>query len=262
MRFSLTLQIDEKSNGNLLPLSYSYELSSWIYKVLASSNSDYATWLHENGFSIEGKRFKFFVFSHLFFEAAKPLEGTDRLTIFSDRAKMLISFLPPKSTEEFIKGIFLNREFTLGDHKSRIKMKVIGVEALVPPVFPSGEIRCRTLSPINVSLKDDNGKICYISPNDDDYNYGSLLINNLKEKYRIYNNHPFTGKADFEFRLLSRVRSKLIKIKSDTPEETRIRGFLFDFYLKADPELLNLMYESGAGEKNSLGFGMVEILKE
>jgi len=260
MRFILTLHIDKTTYGNLLPLSYNYEFSSWIYKVLASSDSNYAAWLHNNGFTIEGKRFKFFVFSQLFFDDAKPLKGTDRLVIYGDQAKLFLSFLPQKSTEEFIKGIFMDRDFTLGDYKSKIELKVAGVEAIAPPDFSTGIAQFRTLSPVSISLKNDEGKIKFIAPDDDNHDYGTSLINNLKEKYRIYNGQSFAGEDDFEFQILSKPRSKLITIKSGTKEETRVRGFHFDFRLKASPELLHLLYETGAGEKNSLGFGMVDQL--
>ena len=259
MRFSLLLSIDKAAHGNLIPLSYAYELSAWIYKVLASSDTNYATWLHDNGFTQENKRFKFFTFSRLLFDNAKPVEGTDRLAIFSDRAILYLSFLPEKSTEEFIKGIFSDNEFTIGDRKSKVKFRVDGIELLPSPDFSEGYGEFQTLSPIIVSMKNEEGRVVYVSPEDKNYNYGQLLINNLKEKYRIYYGKEFNQDDHFEFKPLSPPRSKLIKIKSGTPAETNLRGFEFYFSLKADPELLQLIYECGAGEKNSVGFGTIKI---
>ena len=65
MRFTLHLSIDKKVYGNALPLSYQYELASYIYHTLAKGNEEYANWLHENGFSLEGKQFRLFAFSSL-----------------------------------------------------------------------------------------------------------------------------------------------------------------------------------------------------
>ncbi|MDR3327312.1 MAG: CRISPR-associated endoribonuclease Cas6 [Prevotellaceae bacterium] len=258
MRFKLLLQIHRNISGNLLPLNYQYPLSAWIYGIIAKSDAAYSTWLHDNGFSSvdSSKHFKLFTFSNLWFADAKPL--ADRLAIFSDTAELQLSFLPEKSTEEFIKGIFSEKEFSLGDRKSRVHFRVQGIEMLPPPVFGM-EARFQTLSPITVSLQEETGRIAYLSPETD--NYGQLLINNLKEKYRSFYQKPFVGDEAFEFELLSSPQSKLITIKANTREETRVRGYHCRFRLRADGELLRIMYSSGAGEKGSLGFGMVKILQ-
>lgn len=261
MRFALILSVDKAAYGNLIPLSYAYELSSWIYKVLAGSNAAYASWLHNNGFSQDHKRFKYFTLSRLLFEDAKPIKGTDRLAIFSNQAKLFISFLPEKSTEEFIRGIFKDSNFTLGDRKSKVKFRIENIELLPSPDFSKGFAQFQTLSPINVSMKNEQGKAVYISPENTDYNYGQLLLNNLKEKYRIYYRKELSKEIDCEFEILSPTRSKLIKIKSGTPAETKVRGFEYSFYLKTVPELLKIMYECGIGEKNSVGFGMLRRIE-
>ena len=50
MRFKITLRVHKEVFGNQLPISYQYELSAWIYSVVAKSDNLYATWLHDNGF--------------------------------------------------------------------------------------------------------------------------------------------------------------------------------------------------------------------
>jgi CRISPR-associated endoribonuclease Cas6 len=257
MRFKISLQIYRNISGNLLPLNYQYPLSAWIYGVIARSDAVYSAWLHDNGFLPEDtqKHFKLFVFSNLEIASARPV--ADRLSIFSDTADLYLSFLPEKSTEEFIKGLFLEKEFSLGDKKSRVHFRVQHVEMLPSPVFNGGAI-FQTLSPVTVSLREESGKIAYASPEAE--NYGEWLINNLKEKYRGFYRKSFDGKQSFVFELLSPVQSKLITIKADTEAETRVRGYNFRFRLEADGELLKMMYEAGAGEKGSLGFGMVKVI--
>ena len=255
MRFRINLRLNKSALGNLIPISYQYELSAWIYNVIAKSNTLYATWLHDNGFSDSNKRFKMFTFSNIF-----PQEKAigDRLIIRYDISYIFLSFLPEKSTEEFIKGIFSENEFTLGDKKSRVQFRVEGIEALPSPtVFDLNNCEHLTLSPICVSIKGENGSIEYVSPEKE--GYGRMLINNLKEKYLAFYGKPFEGDDNFEFELLSPAKSRLITIKANTPEITRVKGFNYRFRLKADDELIRLMYEAGLGEKNSMGFGMVEI---
>jgi CRISPR-associated endoribonuclease Cas6 len=55
--------------------------------------------------------------------------------------------------------------------------------------------------------------------------------------------------------------SKLITIKQGREDETKVRGFMCPLKIEGNPALIALAYESGLGEKNSLGFGMLELQK-
>ena len=56
MRFKLTLKINREKYGDTLPLSYQYEASSAIYRILSKADKEYSTWLHDNGFNLEPKK--------------------------------------------------------------------------------------------------------------------------------------------------------------------------------------------------------------
>lgn len=89
------------------------------------------------------------------------------------------------------------------------------------------------------------------------YAYGDCLLKNLKEKYKTYYKHEYTGSDEFSFDLLSRANSRLITIKADTPAQTKIKGYIYTFRLKADEPLMQLAFDVGLGEKGSMGFGMI-----
>ena len=254
MRFKITLRVHKNAYGNLLPISYQYELSAWIYSVIAKSDHAYAAWLHDNGFANFYKRFKMFVYSNLFPQCKVT---DDRMSIPHDTMFLLLSFLPEKSTEEFVKGIFTENTFTLGDKKSKVQFQVSNIEVLPIPSLKDREFQ--TLSPVVVSVRRDNGSIEYVSPEREDY--GGMLINNLKEKYLAFYDKAFEGDHHFEFELLSPVKSRLITIKTNTPQMTKVKGFHYCFRLQADEALLQLMYEAGLGEKNATGFGMIGEIK-
>jgi len=258
MRFKLTLTVERVSFGNALPLSYQYELSSFIYHTLANGSADYAEWLHHNGFAVEGKQFRLFVFSPLLIPKISIDKENGRLLLISDYAELLISFLPERSTEEFVKGVFCNRQFTLGDRQSKVQFCITGVEMLPPPSF-DGEIIGNTLSPLCLSRKNEEGKIHYFSAADPDA--GRAIVNNLTNKYEAFYGKPFEGDTAFEWKTLTEPRSKLITIKAGTPQQTNVKGSLCRFSLKADNELLKIAYETGVGEKNSQGFGMIQTSK-
>ena len=254
MRFKLNLRLNKGVYGNILPISYQYELSAYIYKTIAKSNHLYASWLHDNGFANDNKRFKMFVFSNLF-PQCKAIG--DRMCILSDTMYLYLSFLPDKSTEEFVKGIFLDNILLLGDDKSKVQFQVENIEALVTPSLDNCEFQ--TLSPVSISIKREDGSIEYVSPEKEGYD--RILINNLKEKYLAFTGKSFDGDDSYEFELLSPAKSRLITIKANTSSMTRVKGFNYLFKLKTDDTLMRIMYESGLGEKNSVGFGMVDVVK-
>ena len=258
MRFNILLSVDRKKWGASIPLSYYYELSSYIYHTLAKGDSAYAEWLHENGFMYGQKKFKLFVFSPLLIEKKDRERKDDRLILLRDTTSFLISFLPERSTEEFVKGLFQEQEFTLGDRKSKVQFAVRGIEMLPSPVF-DGELVGETLSSICLSRRNEEGKVHYFSVSEAEA--GNAILNNLLNKYQAFYNMPFNGDPAFEWKVLENLGTQLITIKSGTPQQTSVQGTKCRFRLKADNELLKIAYESGIGEKGSLGFGMVEKQK-
>jgi CRISPR-associated endoribonuclease Cas6 len=121
----------------------------------------------------------------------------------------------------------------------------------------------KALSPICVSKPvDNNGKLRakYLMPGDEDFEL--RFINNLFSRYKALNSNGISDSDEIAVNIKGKAKSRLIKIKADTPAQTKVRGSLFNFTCKAPPELLRLGYEAGFGEKNSLGFGCVEISKK
>ncbi len=253
MRFELQLTIDKKIYGNALPFSYQYELSAYIYHTLAKGNAEYAAWLHQNGFELDGKQFRLFTFSPLFAKIAID-KTKSRLLLMDDTATLQISFLPERSTEEFVKGVFAEQQFTIGDKQSKVQFTIQHVYKMqTPPI--DGELRGETLSPLCLAQQTNEGKIHFYSAAEPEA--GQAIINNLINKYSAFYGKSFEGETAFEWQTLTEPRSKLITIKADTPQQTKIKGSLCKFRLKADKELLRIGYECGLGEKGSQGFGCI-----
>ena len=253
MRFSLRLLVDNDFGSNTLPLNYQYELSSFVYGTIHRSNDEYSTWLHHNGFIADNKQFRLFTFSHLHVPQYR-IKG-DRLIIESPTVGWQIAFLPERSTEEFIRGLFTEQVFTLGDRQSKVQFRITGVELMSEPAFTPDTVYT-TLSPVCIARHiPETKQIFYESP-DSPYALEAML-RNLKNKYAAYHGHAFTGSDTFGLELLSKPISKLVTIKTGTPHQTKIRGYTFRFKLHADKELLKVMWNSGLGEKGSMGFGCV-----
>lgn len=261
MRFLIKLQI-LPSSANILPINYQYELSSVIYKLLNQGDNVFAEWLHSNGFNSLNKKFKFFVFSMLNFPTMKV--ENQNIQILSDEISFKISFLLDEIAEPFIYGVFKNREFSIGDKFNKVSFFVSSIERMNDVKFNNNAI-FKTISPLVVShfFNQNQFHPTYIPP--DNPNFADLLFQNLINKIVVASKYSpkfksFTSEADLKFELLTDFKQKLIKIKTDTPHQTMIKGYMFHFSLTAPQQLLEIAYYAGCGEKNSLGFGCVEIV--
>lgn len=260
MRFKLTLEVNNRAFGNILPINYQYEQSAVIYRILSRANEEYATWLHDNGFSIggAGKRFKLFSYSRLIIEKFRILRESERLAILSTPIYWYISFLPENSTEKFIQGLFANQQFEIGDKKTVVKFRVANVEVLQSPEFKD-EMTFNALSPICIRNKRADGGIDYLHPADSLYE--KALLDGLMSRYQIFNKRPYPGQSFLHLETLSEPKSALVKIKAGTEAQTNVRGYLYKFKIQAPSDLIRLMYESGMGEECSQGFGCVEVME-
>ncbi len=258
MRFRLILEVNKQAFGNKLPINYQYEQSSAIYKILSRGDAAYATWLHENGFqSGNGKQFKLFTFSRFKIEQRRILEKEKRIQILSDTIEWQISFLPEKSTQRFIQGLFSNQVFEIGDKKSAVQFIIRSVEVMPPPKF-SKEMIFSTMSPICIKFRREDGKTDYLLPTDVRSSY--LIFNGLLDRYRSFYGKSLDCNADdCSLQVLNEPKPVLLTIKAGTPEETKIKGYMFRFKVNAPIELMQLIYESGGGSLCAQGFGCLKI---
>jgi len=272
MRLKLTLAIDH--HFNILPINYPYYISAWIYNTIYVGNSDFSRWLHEQGYSYESKRFKLFTFSKLFIRPHWDRFG-DRIKIFSGKAELQLSFYVDEAVEHFIIGLFQNQHFSLGDRHSEAKFEVLTVERLPDPSFGS-EAVLECISPLCLSRNnEERGQPEYLAPDFPDYQ--RYFFDNLFYKYLAAGQsspilagigeggidslrEQANARQPLAINVLSDPKSRLIKIKADTPQETSVRGYSYRFKISAPPELIEFGYHAGFGEKNSLGFGCVSVL--
>jgi len=237
-----------------LPINHQYALSGVVYNFLKNANTDYASFLHRDGYAAssncDSRRFKLFCFSTL----------RSRYRMVSGASLCLgpgeVEWLVTSPVEQFL------REFSLGLlRQTHIEvtgkcLPVSAVETLQSPPLIS-PICFSCLTPIVCSRPHQHGEPArYLTPADDCF--GNAVRCNLIRKFIALHGRP---PADDQLTLqwdtnyLQRGRgTKLIEYKS-----TFIRGAFAPFRLTGSEELIQLLYDTGAGEKNSGGFGMVEV---
>ena len=261
MRFSLTLNGQQ---GALIPINYQYPLSAVIYRILEAADSNYARFLHDTGYrQQEGqKSFKLFTFSDI--RVPFSIKG-DRLQLKAPEAAVTVSFHLPRAAENFIRGLFMNQQIEIADKRSRAFFNISQVEAL-----PSGlsgeevqELLLQPLSPVICGKKNERSNYDFLPPEHPEFI--SQLMYNWKEKYRTIYGDAETGFEDADMEVVfyaNPPRSRLLTIKANSDQETKIRGFVnFRLKVRGKREALELLINSGAGLYNAQGMGCLGLAK-
>lgn len=258
MRFRITLRLRSRDK-NYIPFNYQYELGSWIYKIIGKADEEYSYFLHQNGYQVGRKSFKLFCFSNLYISEFKITK--EAIEINCNEISFYITFYLDKTSEKFILGLFQNQKGGIGNKSYRIDFEVTRIEA--QPFVWSGEtLHLKTLSPIVLAKKNEKNAKDYLSPTDKDFK--NLFLNNLIEKYKATKQEIPTSWQDYPFDLevYEPIKSKLIHIKQDTQNTTKVKGYLFRFRMTAPKELLEIGLLAGFGNENAQGFGACEIVEK
>ncbi len=257
MRFKLILLIKPETFGNILPVSYQYELSSCIFRKMTENRTLYDNWMRMNGF-IENtnQQHRLFSISNLYIPHIKVEK--DRLYLLTKRVQLWISFLPERGTQEFIETVFANTSLLIGDKKSQVDFFV---EQIVASTEEPTEYNMQylSLSPIVFSCLRSNHSIEYIGPHNEEYQ--ETMMQNILNKYKILYGKDFPYENKWNFEVLSEPKRKGIFIKRFTPNETKVIGYMYKFSIQMHPVLQKIIYHTGLGDKINLGFGCIEILK-
>jgi len=255
MRFQITF--NRTGRQKMLPIDYQYYISAWIYKVIDKTDKNFADFLHSQGYSDGTKKFKLFNYSPLNF--GRPIMWKEK-SLFEIKTNIItlrVSFMLNETAEKFILGLFNQQHTYIGDRFNGLDLIVEQVERL-PDNEINKTIQYRATSPVVISWQNNEDKYAkYLSP--EDIRYSDLLKNHLINKYStVPNVTKLPETFDFKFTLKNEPRSKLITIKPYTREQSKIRGFIYNFELTAPTEIHKLILSCGSGEKNSMGFGWCE----
>ena len=252
MRIKITCDIGESLR---LPINYNYFLTGVIYQFLKESDPEYAHFLHQDGYELENRRFKLFTFSQLM---AKRREIRGDQIHFRSPLTWHVS----SSQEPFLQNFAASLMGAGILQIQRQRLQVRDVEVLRQPRFgPQMTFRC--LSPVTMStVREQADKLVthYCLP--DDPQFSELVRQNLIRKYEVVHQQPPTEKSfamTFDQAYIDKRKgdvTRLVDFKG-----TKIRSIMSPFHVIGAPELIRIGYECGFGDKNSMGFGMVEILR-
>jgi CRISPR-associated endoribonuclease Cas6 len=251
-------------NNRTIPYNYQYQFSSALYLLLKFGSREFSDFLHNCGYKLNGKPYKLFTFA-VQFEQFKPQRDHIKL-----ESPYIYLYVSSPIVDEFIKnfviGSFERTFFYISSGGNEIKFIIKNMELLPQPEFQS-ETKFKLLSPLVLStLKEYNGKLStyYLRPEDKE-DINRILTNNLLNKYALIYDRKIDCKVELDWdedymNKHPRVTKK-ITINEYGRNPVDIIGLIAPFNLKGEKELMRIGYECGFGEKNSMGFGMAEIIK-
>lgn len=257
------------SNDKYLPINYNYFLSAAIYKLLHIGSPEFSEFLHTKGYQLNGKKYKLFSYA-LRFEKMEIIHS--KILLKSPKVKLYVSSpIVDEFIQNFVIGTFQNQLIEISDHLLKTTFTIEQVESLPEPVFEK-ENYFNMLSPLVLSTKkesDGNLTQHFIRYSDEITEINRVLNQNLKHKYELIYNKQHLGedvllewdKNYIEKKLKNNKRlTKKISILKNGIRPVEIIANEIPFILTGSQELIKVGYECGFGEKNSMGFGLVEAI--
>lgn len=234
----------EAPSGLLIPWDYRTTLTKFIYETLRASDEQYSIWLHDIGYQRGKKKYRLFVYSNFrpisFHPTAKGMQTNGVFTweIASPSNEFLEKLLEGLKKQDLKLSLF-NSE-----------VEVVDTVRMDLPLACAGRT-WKTISPMVVSTWDGkSAQPTYRSPSESEF--ASALESNIVAKWEAFHQRKWEGEP-----LGVRVwnpKSTLVPVFG-----IKIRAWYVDLQLWGSEELIRFAYDAGLGEKNSQGFGMIEI---
>lgn len=235
-----------------VPVQYSHLLQGLIYRQM--ENPVLRSYLHDQGFAFEKRRFKLFTFSRLLGRAARYDQAAGRLVLTPPLRLVICSPIP-----------FILQELGTGFlHQGRVRLGELHLEvkemATAAPRVRQNTLRVRMLSPLVVysTLDGVSGRAYtyYYSPFEP--RFGELVAGNLAKKHLLIYGRP-ADTAGFAI-LPARVTDRDLKVTYY--KSTVVKGWMGDYELHGSPDLLQVALDAGLGAKNSQGYGCCAPVEE
>lgn len=260
MRLKLILR---STGETLIPINYNYPLSGAIYRLLGFGSPEFASFLHNKGYRIDGKSYKLFSFA---LKPEKCKAERDMLRLLSPVVDLYITTPLDNDFVNFLlTGLYHSKELVISQNRSKTTFSINSLESIPAPDF-CNDMSFDLLSPLVLSTKTEhNGKLhqYFLRYNETD-EINRILNLNLINKYSLLHGHTYNGegvslywdKTYIDNKIKRGLRiSKKVTITRDSDNPIDIIGIQAPFNLKGDPELIKTGYLCGFGERNSMGFG-------
>ena len=257
MRIRITLR--DRKRISYLPINTNYYLADLLSKLTKNYETYLKSFLPKKLYKSE--RFNFYTFSQLIIPNRKIEKSS--LAVYSPELYWYVSSPFTQYLEVLAEELYKRKWIIIANNRYELR----SIEFMQAPSFNGDEVHFTCLSPITILCNGNTnlrGKLTldnFLFPEHKDFK--TKLIDDIKHKYEVLtdcrlNNISF--EFDFDAHYLKKRNnkiSKLIAIEKNKQSPDYIRGFFAPFKVKTNPDILNLIYDTGLGQFNSMGFGMV-----
>jgi len=252
----LLIELSGPDNNHItIPVHYNYLVQSAIYAALDNTFADF---LHNTGFEGGGRRFKLFAFSRLT-GAYRFNAATGEIT-YTSPVKLIVSSPVDRFCESLVNGLLTRNSLRIGPATLRLQGVKVDRPLITDEVnaHVQKQIRVKTLSPVVVYstlLRPEGNKYtCYFQPGDGDFS--RLVTENLYKKYQaVYGAAP--PEEEIRIKPLRQPKLRIIKYKNFV-----IKGYSGILSMSGPASLLQVAVDAGLGAKNSMGFGLLEMINK
>lgn len=241
-----------------IPINYQDNLTGLMYRLLGTSDADFSRFLHDDGYAVDDgpKRFKLFTFSWL--RGRRAPGGGDLIQFLPGPIEWMVA----SPVEDFLRhcatGLLASSSLRVGT----AEFPIVEIETLPSPAL-SETTYFTCLSPIVASVPATDGRSTayYLRPHETEA-FSAAVRNNLLRKHEVlYGLPPIDDRFDLSFKPDYLARGENAGTKKISYKGIDIVGAFAPFKVIGSTELMRLMLECGAGEKNAGGFGCVEVME-
>ena len=252
----------ELTRETAFPVNHQHHLCSLCYDLLRSSDVEFARFLHEEGYRAsehDTRHFKLFTFSGLRAPKMRRRVAGETLWLRPGPVEWLVSSPCPSFLTHFATGLLSRGGLQIGDKT----LPVVQAQTLPTPSFDAGFAAFTCLTPVVCSVPSDKGGKRYLRA--DDPAFSDAVYRNLLHKYAALHSETFDASGAVPFALTWNAnylaRAPHAGQKKVRFKEIDVIGVQAPLTLAGPPALLALAYDTGIGELNSSGFGMLETEK-
>jgi CRISPR-associated endoribonuclease Cas6 len=240
----MRLHITFSGNQVTLPLAMNEIIQGLIYNAIGC-DSDYSSALHNVGCDADGRKYKLFTFSEL----RGKYEIYEKNITFLSEVQLTVSAYDAYFMQLLVRYFIPEKSVRLGNNTLTVKDA-----KLESPEIHSSQITVRSTSPITVYVTEENGKTTYYSPADPEF-YDGIVTNARRKWISAHGNDD-----GFNLHITPKEGTRFIKRKTRF-KSTYITAWHGSFILRATPEILTFLSNTGIGTKNSQGFGAFDVIK-
>lgn len=255
MRIKITFMPSDEFS---IQVNYNSILQAIVYKHISH---ELAAKLHDNGFPLEGRKFKLFTFSRIFGDNKPLFYNKSKKTLTTDDKICFVLSSPiEKIVKEFASSMAKEDIIMFGKNRLRID----SISVMKDPEI-SDKIQINMLSPITLysTFQKVEGKKTTYYYNPFEREFCEMMYKNLLKKFLLvepYTADDVTQLSHPEFTIEPIGPAENFKEQLISYKNFIIKGYLGKYILTGNPGLLKTAYHAGVGVKNSQGFGCFEII--